>query len=314
MSKKLRWQGLILLITVATAGWQGGCGREKDGETADPGRIRIVATTGMIGDLARRVAGEHADVDVLMGPGVDPHLYKASEGDVRRLGNADVILYNGLHLEGKMTGILGGMASRQRVVALAEQIPEERLLRPAEFEGAFDPHVWFDVSLWALVVDPLTEALAEADPVHAEDYRTAGEALRAELVELDTWTAAEVERIPQDQRTLVTAHDAFGYFGQRYGMEVMGIQGLSTVTEAGLRDMDRVVDVVVSQKLKAIFVESSVSPRSIEAVQAACVDRGHAVALGGELFSDSMGSEGTPEGSYDGMVRHNVRTLGEALR
>ncbi len=304
----------LSLLAALLAGCGGGGGSPADPAPAGPEPIRVVATTGMVGDVARRVAGDHVEVQVLMGPGVDPHLFKASESDVRRLDQADLILFNGLHLEGKMTEILAKMARGKRVVAVAEEVSEERLLSPPEFEGAHDPHIWFDVDLWSQVVAPVVTALSEVDPAHAADYQANGDALRAELLELDGWVTEQVAQLPEDQRVLVTAHDAFGYFGARYGFEVVGLQGLSTATEAGLKDMDRVVGVVVERKLGAIFVESSVPAKSIEAVQSACADKGHTVALGGELFSDAMGADGTPEGTYVGMVRHNVETVVGALQ
>ncbi len=295
----------------------GGCSSVEGTPDVDPSGaeplLQVVTTTGMIADTARAVAGARADVVALMGPGVDPHLYKASESDVRRLGDADLVLYNGLHLEGKMGEILEKMARSRPVVAVAEAVPEDRRLEPDGYEGQYDPHVWFDVTLWALTVDPIVEALSGVDPTHATDYQQRGDALKAQYAELDAWVEARIAELPQEQRVLVTAHDAFGYFGQRYGLEVSGIQGLSTAAEAGLADVDRVVDLVSERKLKAIFVESSVPQRTIDAVRAGCEAKGHSVDLGGELFSDAMGAPGTPEGTYDGMVRHNTNTLVEAL-
>lgn len=296
----------------------GGCST-GEGTSGDPASgaeplLQVVTTTGMIADTARAVAGDRADVVALMGPGVDPHLYKASESDVRRLGDADLVLYNGLHLEGKMGEILEKMARSKPVVAVAEVVPEDRRRKPDGYEGQYDPHVWFDVTLWALTVDPVVEALSGLDPAHAADYRQRGDALKAQYAELDAWVEARIAELPQEQRVLVTAHDAFGYYGQRYGLEVSGIQGLSTAAEAGLADVDRIVDLVSERKLRAIFVESSVPQRTIDAVRAGCEARGHIVDLGGELFSDAMGTPGTPEGTYDGMVRHNTNTIVEALK
>jgi manganese/zinc/iron transport system substrate-binding protein len=296
----------------------GGCstdaGTHADGPSGAEPLLQVVTTTGMIADTARAVAGDRVDVTALMGPGVDPHLYKASESDVRRLGDADLVLYNGLHLEGKMGEILEKMARSRPVVAVAEVVPEDRRRKPDGYEGQYDPHVWFDVGLWALTVDPIVEALSGLDPAHAADYRQRGDALKAQYGELDAWVEARIAELPQEQRVLVTAHDAFGYFGQRYGLEVSGIQGLSTAAEAGLADVDRIVDLVSDRKLRAIFVESSVPQRTIDAVRAGCEAKGHSVDLGGELFSDAMGAPGTPEGTYDGMVRHNTNTIVEALK
>jgi manganese/zinc/iron transport system substrate-binding protein len=268
----------------------------------------------MIGDVAARIAGPHAVVESLMAPSVDPHLYKASEGDLRRLEAANLILYNGLNLEGKMADVLVKMARRRRVLAVSEAIPADKLREPPEFQGHYDPHVWFDVSLWALTLDPIARELSDLDPDHAAEYARNAAALREELVKLDAEVEARIREIPVEQRVLVTAHDAFGYFGRRYGMQVVGIQGISTASEAGIQDIERVVDVIVKRRLKAIFVESSVPPRTIEAVKRACQSRGHPVVIGGQLYSDAMGTAGTPEGTYPGMVRHNVKTLVEALR
>jgi manganese/zinc/iron transport system substrate-binding protein len=290
------------------------CGDRGAGKPAESGKLKIVATTGMIADLAGHLAGDLATVEALMGPGVDPHLYKASESDVRRLAEADLVLYNGLFLEGKMGDILAKLGKERAVVAVAEQIAEEKLRRPPEFAGHPDPHVWFDVSMWALTIPTVTEALVKALPAQEAALRANAGKLAAELAELDAWAAARVQEIPEQQRVLVTAHDAFGYFGRRYGLEVFGIQGISTVSEAGLGDVERVVGVVVDRKIPAIFVESSVPQRTIESVQAAVRAKGHEVRIGGSLYSDAMGSPGTPAGTYQGMVRHNVDTLVEALK
>jgi manganese/zinc/iron transport system substrate-binding protein len=282
---------------------------------ADPGGPPpVVATTGMIADLAARVGGPHVRVEALMQSGVDPHLFKPSEGDVRRLAAARLVLYNGLHLEGKMGDVLAKMARSRPVVAVAEAIPAERLREAPGFGGQHDPHVWFDVSLWSLTVAPIEAELSRLVPEHAGELRRNAEALRAELAELDAWVEARVLEVPEDRRVMVTAHDAFGYFGERYRVKVVGLQGISTVAEAGLRDVERLVDLIVSRRLPAIFVESSVPRRSIEAVQAAARARGHEVGIGGQLFSDAMGAAGTEEGTYPGMVRHNVNTFVEAMR
>jgi len=199
-------------------------------------------------------------------------------------------------------------------VAVAEAIPEDVLLEPADAAGQYDPHIWFDVALWSRTLDPIVEALAGIAPDLEAGFRERAGAYRTELEELDAWVETRISEIPEERRVLVTAHDAFGYFGRRYGMELVGLQGISTVAEAGLQDVDRVVETVAGRRIPAIFVESSVPRRSIEAVQAACRARGHEVRIGGELFSDAMGAEGTPEGTYPGMVRHNVNAIVEALR
>ena len=304
-----------LLLVLAAAGCGAPAAGPAAGAVRQPGEppLSVVATTNIIADTARRVAGGDAEVTGLMGPGVDPHLYKASEGDVRRLAEADLVLYNGLHLEGKMGDILVKMARLRPVVAVAGAIDEDSLLEPAALAGLYDPHVWFDVSLWRTAVDVVAGELARLDPEHAEGYRRRASEYAAELEELDAWVAESVATIPEEHRILVTAHDAFGYFGRRYDIRVIGIQGISTLAEAGLRDVERVVDLVVDTGVPAIFVESSVSPRTVEAVRAAAANRGHPVALGGELYSDALGAEGTPAGTYAGMVRHNVETIVAAL-
>lgn len=293
-----------------------GCGREVGSAPVDiEGRqIRVVATTGMVGDVARHVGGERVAVTTLMGPGIDPHLYKASARDVEALDEADILFYNGLHLEGRMTSIFERLSVTRPTVAVAEGIPTERLLRPPEFEGAWDPHVWFDVELWSYTIDAIRDALATLDPAHAATYRANADAYRADLAGLDAWVAEQVATIPAGGRLLITAHDAFGYMGAAYGLEIRGLQGTSTATEAGAADVRGLADLIVERRIKAIFVESSVPKATIEAVQAAVRARGHEVAVGGQLFSDAMGGEGTPEGTYVGMVRHNIETIVSALR
>jgi len=303
---------LVLILTLL--GISVACSPAAPTSSTSGGLLKVVATTGMIGNAVEIIGGDAIQVDTLMGPGVDPHLYKASEGDVQRLTGADLIFYNGLHLEGKMTDIFVKLASRRPIIAVAAELDESRLREPPEFAGQYDPHVWFDVELWAGVLEPITDALAAQLPDQADQFRERAEAYRNELLELDRWAEQRVSEIPEDQRILVTAHDAFGYFGRRYGMRVVGIQGLSTLSEAGLRDIGRVVDAVEDSGISAIFIESSVPRRAIEAVLAACRDRGAEVVIGGELFSDAMGSPDSAEGSYIGMVRHNVNTIVEALK
>ncbi|NNE08028.1 MAG: zinc ABC transporter solute-binding protein [Gemmatimonadetes bacterium] len=285
-------------------------GARKAGE-----KIRVTATVGMVGDLARNVGGEHVEVTTLMGPGVDPHLYKASEGDIARLSGADIVFYNGLLLEGKMADVLVKVARRGKpTVAVSETIDESRLREPPEFQGHYDPHIWFDVSLWAGTIPAVVAALSELDPAHAKDYEANGAAYARELAALHEEVRAAIATIPADARVVVTAHDAFGYFGVAYDIEVIGLQGVSTLAEYGIRDVQRIVDLITSRSVRAVFVESSVPRRSIEAVVAGCRAKGHEVKIGGELFSDAMGEEGTPEGTYIGMVRHNVNTIVESLR
>uniref|UniRef100_A0A832I548 Manganese transporter n=1 Tax=Eiseniibacteriota bacterium TaxID=2212470 RepID=A0A832I548_UNCEI len=289
-------------------------GCAPDGGGARGGRLPVTATTGMVADLARAVGGPHVAVTGLMGPGVDPHLYKASEGDLARLDGARLVLYNGLNLEGKMGDLLVRMSRTRPTVAVTEAIPESLLREPPEFAGHYDPHVWFDVSLWARAVDRVRDALAEADPPRRAAYEANAAAYRDTLAALHAWVAAEIASIPPPRRVLVTAHDAFGYFGRAYGIEVVGLQGISTVAEFGLADVRRLVDLIVARRVPAVFVESSVPRRALDAVVEGCRARGHEVRVGGTLYSDALGAEGTPEGTYAGMVRANVRAIVGALR
>lgn len=313
MRRSFAWLGVLTALALVV-----GCSpsEEKKSATSDgTEKLKVTATVGMVADLARRIGGDRVDVTTLMGPGVDPHLYKASEGDLRRLGDADVVLYNGLFLEGKIGDALAQVAQRGKpVVAVAEKIDESKLVHPAEYEGHPDPHVWFDVSLWIRTVQPIVEGLAAAAPSSEPYFKERGAALVLELEQLHLWCQEQIATIPAERRVLITAHDAFGYFGRAYDIEVMGLQGLSTATEFGLKDVQRIVDLVSERGIRAVFVESSVPRRSIEAVVQGCKARGHDVTIGGELFSDAMGEEGTPEGTYVGMVRSNVETIVGALR
>lgn len=297
--------GLILLLFLTACG---------GGEAAvDNGRLNIVTTTGHIGDAARIVGGERVNVTSLMGPGIDPHLYVASEGDVRRLTDADIILYNGLFLEARMSNVLQRIGQQKLVVAVAEAVPEAQRLPSEDYADAYDPHVWFDVGLWQIVVAAVRDALIAADPDHAAEYEANAAAYLSELAELEQYVQAQAARIPPEQRVLITAHDAFGYFGRAYSFEVMGLQGISTEAEASAADVQALADFIVANRIPALFIESSVPVRTVEAVQAAVAAQGFQVAIGGELFSDALGDQNTPEGSYVGMVRHNVDTIVGAL-
>lgn len=302
---------LLLAAVAAVLSITAGCGAGDQAGT--DGRPSVVTTIGMITDITEIVGGERVRVTGLMGPGIDPHLYRATAGDVRQLEGADLILYNGLHLEAAMAEVLGRMDGRIRARAVTDDIPREVLLTPPEWEGAFDPHVWSDVSLWKHAVEAVRDALVELDPEGEEEFRARAEAFLVELDELHEWVQREVERIPEERRVLVTAHDAFNYFGAAYGFEVEGLQGLSTMVEAGTGDVRRIADLVAERRIPAIFIESSISRRNIEAVQAAVRSRGFDVEVGGVLFSDAMGDPGTEEGTYVGMVRHNVSTIVNAL-
>lgn len=274
--------------------------------------LQITATTGMIADIAKNVGGQHVEATGLMGPGVDPHLYKASQGDIFKLDQADIILYNGLHLEGKMGEILEKISKVKPVVPVSEKISKKQLIKLDK--GQHDPHVWFDVSLWMKATERVKEALIQADPAHKKDYEQQATLYMKKLTQLDQDVKRDLSMIPKEQRVLVTAHDAFHYFGQAYGMKVVGLQGISTASEYGLKDIHKIVDMLVEHKIKAVFVESSVPKRSIEAVVQGAKAKNHQVLIGGELYSDALGNKGTPEGTYIGMVRHNVKVITQALK
>jgi len=252
-----------------------------------------------------------------MGPGVDPHLYQATPSDVTKLNGADIIFFNGLHLEGRLADLLVRFARRKPTFAVSEGLQEahdSRLREPAEFQGHYDPHIWHDASLWSDCVRYTTEQLAEFDPSHADEYRANAERYIEQLTEAHEQFKRRLAEIPPERRVLVTAHDAFGYFGKAYDVEVHGLQGISTVSEANVATMQNTVDLLVNRKIKAVFVETSVSPRNVQALIEACAARGHQVSIGGSLYSDAMGQPGTPEGAYLGMLRHNVETIVEALK
>ena len=293
-----------------------GCSSNDSSNVGDTGKqeLKIVATTGMIADMVSVIGGDRVRVKGLMGPGVDPHLYKASAGDVALLSKADVIFYNGLHLEGKMAEIFEQMNKRGiSTVAVADGVNPNDLLAPPEFKGNYDPHIWFDVDLWSDTVGTVKETLIEQDPQNTQQYNKNAEAYLEELSELNEYVLQRANSLPEDKRVLITAHDAFNYFGRGYGFEVKGLQGISTESEAGTADVQGLAAIIVERQIPAIFVESSVPPRYIEAVQAAVKSKGLDVRVGGELFSDAMGNPGTPEGNYIGMVRHNINTIVDAL-
>lgn len=296
--------GIVLLLA--------GCGSKDSAARHD--KLIIVATTGMIKDAIEHVAGSHAEVIALMGPGVDPHLYKATQGDVEKLSNADIVFYNGLHLEGKMGEVLEKLGRAKPVVAVASDIPDSLLRAVPGFQGTHDPHIWFDVQLWENAVRTVCKTLEKQDAANAAFYTSQRDAYIKELDSLHEAVKVKVAEIPQQQRVLITAHDAFGYFGDAYNIEVKGLQGISTMSEFGVKDVTDLVNFIISRKIKAIFVETSVSQKSIEAVVEGCHQKGWDVKIGGSLYSDAMGNAGTPEGSYIGMVSANVKTITEALK
>lgn len=307
-------QNILLLLILGTLALSACApGASQAAEDLSQRQIRVTTTTGMIADMVRNIGGERVVVTALMGAGVDPHLYKASEGDVRALEAADVIFYNGLHLEAGLSGVLERMADRQTVVAVSDSINRERLLAPPEFAGSYDPHIWFDVTLWMTAAQSVCDTLTKIDPQNGEIYLQNRDSYLAELQKLHEYVLDQAAKLPEQRRVLVTAHDAFNYFGRAYGFEVRGLQGISTEAEAGTADLQNLAEFVTARQIPAIFIETSVSQRNIQAVQAAVQARDWNVQIGGSLFSDAMGSPGTPEGTYPGMVRHNIDTIVEAL-
>lgn len=298
-----RVAAFLLYCSVFFWGWQG---------VGAP--LSVVATVGMVADLARGVGGDDVAVQGLMGPGVDPHLYKATSSDLIRLQRAEVILYSGLHLEGKMQETFQRLSkSGRRVRAVTDVLPQERLIRAGR-DGMVDPHVWFDVDLWARCADGVASELSAARPESADRFRRRAATVKEELKALHQWVLDRVASVPASRRILVTSHDAFGYFGKAYGFQVVALQGVSTVTEAGLADMAQLTDFIRSKGVPAVFVESSVSHASLERIRK---DAG--VKLGGELFSDAMGTPGQRHGGYDlgtyqGMIRQNVDRIVEGLK
>ncbi|MCC9167608.1 metal ABC transporter solute-binding protein, Zn/Mn family [Pontibacter harenae] len=307
-------KALFLLLALPLLLFTSSCKQTISKGPIQPGeRLQIVTTTGILKDAVQNIVGDAADVEAIMGSGVDPHLYKATQGDLQKLTDADLIIYNGLHLEGKMGEVMAKLGRFKTVVAAAEGIPQDRLRKSPQFQNSFDPHVWFDVALWQLVVQHVSQTVQQKDPQHQESYRQNTQKYLETLRALDTEVKQRIQTIPAQQRILITAHDAFGYFGDAYNIQVVGLQGISTVSEFGLQDVSELVSFIVKHKIRAVFVESSVSPRAIEAVVIGSQQRGHQVKIGGTLFSDALGEDGTPEGTYTGMVRHNVSNIVSAL-
>lgn len=276
-------------------------------------RLDVVATTGMIADTARAIGGDLVDLRALMGPGVDPHAFRQTRTDIVALAQADLVLWNGLFLEAQMEDFLLELGESGHVVAVAEGLPQERLLAHEDYEGRYDPHVWMDPTLWAEVTLTIRDALIEAQPEAAEVFTANTEAFLAQLEQLETYSRDVLSSVPESARVLLSAHDAFGYFGAAYGFEVIGIQGISTASEAGLQRIAELLDLLVERDIGAIFVETSVSDRNIRALIEGAAAQGHDVIIGGELFSDAMGEEGTYEGTYIGMIDSNVTTIARAL-
>ncbi len=315
---RLMRTGVGALLGIFALGLLPGCGETKTaGQTQSGPRqypYKAVCTVGMVTDIVRQVAGEKADVSGIIGEGVDPHLYKPTRNDIAALQSGDIVLYSGLMLEGKMADALVKVASGGKPVApVTEMIDEKYLLTPKEFQGHFDPHVWMDVAAWSRAVDAVARALGEFDPANRAHYEANAARFQEELAKLDEYVRRVIGSIPEPQRVLITAHDAFNYFGRAYGIEVRGIQGLSTESEAGIEDINRLVDLIVQRDIRAVFVESSVAEKNVRALIEGAGSRGKTVRIGGSLFSDAMGPPGTYEGTYIGMIDHNATVIARAL-
>lgn len=303
---------LVLLLT-----WLAGCKPETSPSRAaltyqGSGPIHVVCTTGMVADLVANIGQKHVKVTQLMKAGVDPHLYKASPGDMQLFNDADVVFYSGHHLEGKMTELLEQLNRKKVSLSVTDGIDAKALLRSEE--NVIDPHLWFDVRLWQQASHMIRDELCRYDPSHASDYRAASVAYDKQLDEMDKYAREQLGTIEKSRRVLVTAHDAFRYFGKAYDLEVKSIQGISTESEASVKDINELVAFIVSRKIKAVFVETSVSEKNIKALVEGCASQKHIVSIGGELFSDAPGEAGTPEATYLGMVKHNVDVIVKALK
>lgn len=296
--------GVLLTVCAFLGGAPAGASAET---------LRVVATTSMIADAVRQVAGPRAEVTALMGPGVDPHAYRQTRSDIARVLRADLVLWHGLYLEAQMEEFFKALETRKPVVAVGEAVPRNDLRRHDEYEQRFDPHVWMAPRLWGFVVVAVRDALAAQDPEGTDIYHRNAAQHIAEIGELDRYAASVLASVPAAQRTLITAHDAFNYFGDAYGFDVVGIQGISTEAEAGLRHIETLVDLIVARDIGALFVESSVSERNVRALIEGVSAAGRQVAVGGQLFSDAMGAPDTYEGTYIGMIDHNVTTIARAL-
>ena len=312
MQKKIMQRIYVLVCLIGILVWSGCDPKEQqDADTND--KLRVVTTIGMITDIVKNVGGTRVEVNGMVEPGVDPHFYNPTFKDVQRLSSAHIIFYNGLHLEAKMADILSKMSKDTLTVAVTDGVDRNLLLTPSEYKGLYDPHLWFDVKLWMQAVGKVRDVLSEFDADNTVLYRSNAEHYLTKLMELDEYVKSQVERVPSQQRVLVTAHDCFNYFGKAYGFEVRGLQGISTATEVGITDVQELATFIAERGISAIFVESSVSSRNLEAVKAAVKSKGFSVEIGGVLFTDAMGNEGTPEGTYIGMIRHNIDTIVHAL-
>jgi len=309
----------FLEISLTENAWASGSQAGAKGAAPEDRPLKVVTTTGIVADLVAKVAKDlisenRIEIKSLMGPGVDPHAYKASHGDIATLRNADLVFYNGLTLEGKMEKVLEALASEKPVVALSANIPREKLLAAEAYENAFDPHIWFDLELWSLASDKVLATFQKAFPDFKSKLEASHAALKTELGELDTWAKSELSQIPEKQRTLITAHDAFRYFGRRYGIDVQGLQGISSASDYGLQDIKRLKDLIIQRGVKAIFVESSVPERFIVSLKNAVTASGGTVSIGDTLYSDALGDAKTGADTFSKMFRHNVNAVKKGLK
>jgi manganese/zinc/iron transport system substrate-binding protein len=298
---------LTLLLT--------GCSAPAVNTDSSKDKLNIVATTTMLADLVSSIGGERVTVNGLMGPGIDPHLYQASAGDVSLMQKADVVVYNGLHLEGKMGEIFENLSNQgSAVICIEKGLDESSLLAWENDSSIHDPHIWFDVSLWKDAAKTVAIGLTDTDPNGKAEYEANLDTYLKELDETDTYIRSRADELAEEQRVLVTAHDAFQYFGKAYGFEVRGLQGISTDAEAGTADVSELANFIVERQIKAIFVESSVPPKTIEALQAAVKAKGFDVSIGGELYSDSLGDAKSGADTYILTVKANIDTIVNALK
>jgi len=313
---------IALFAAAAVAGCGGGTSAnnldEGNNSGNDSGKLEVLATVNMVGDLVRQVGGDLVNVTELMGPGVDPHQYQPTQGDSVKIDKAKLIFYVGLHLEGKIQATLEKIDGEEgrSAIAVTKDVPKDKLMDDPEEQGSdyHDPHIWFDVTLWSMTVDSVVAGLSAADPENKAKYEANGKVAKTKMAELHNWSKSKVEELAPEKRILVTSHDAYNYFAKAYGFDVKALQGISTVGEAGVADVTKMVDFIKEQKVKAIFVESSVNPDAIERI---AQDAG--VVVGGELFSDAMGERGKMEhgldvGTYEGMIKHNLNTIVKALK
>ena len=278
-------------------------------ENKNPKSNTLVCTTGMVADMVSNIVGEHITVKSLMGPGVDPHLYKATQGDLTALKNADAIIYNGLHLEGKMTSIFENLSAIKQTIPVASMVDSSSIIIYDEEGAIADPHIWFDVSIWSSILPKLAQELCELYPELCQDFTSNADQYKTELDSLHLFVKSEIARIPEEKRILITAHDAFEYFGRAYNIQVRGLQGISTLSEFGLKDRVDLVNYIVENNIPAVYVESSVPKKNIEAIVEGCLKKGHQVQIGGSLYSDAMGDPASTEGTYIGMVKSNVKNI-----